>query len=204
MESPGSFSKFSGESDSICGTNSFSLQGTTNDFTGSNGHDDAVQFAANNEWNVNNKNGCQSGSAQACTEQVDIRYQVYTLKCVSISVQTLSSTWTSYITAFASGGSVTTEFCSYQQNQCWSISDYDKYGLASHWNKLSGQILGTEGGSNAKFTSPTAMQTQVFFAGLTSGIYTSYLTDETNNLNYGSPSHFCQRAICYVVIQSTN
>jgi hypothetical protein len=202
------FSQYSGESDSNYGSNSWSIQVDTNDFTGNNGQSDWVQAIYFND--PNNLFGFQPYWA-TCVQQWDVTTSsLGSNVCAGVSGQYLSSSFDSYEAGYlySSGGTYyfESEYCQ-TGVQCWTSSAADKYGLAGNWNWVGGTILGLERGSTADFTSHTSLATYVYLtAGSSfSGNYELQdVTAESNNLNAVSPTHLCSGDVCEIAISSSN
>jgi hypothetical protein len=189
------FSQYSGETDSKYGSDTFSIQANTNYFTGNNGQLDWVQFT---------EQSSPSG-AEACAWEIDLTTNNFNNhECMPTSIQTLSSSYSSYIESFAQSGTIQTEFCSYEQNKCWSATQTDTYGVANSWVSLSGTILGLGLQSTAEFTHPTNEMTKVTYDVDIHSVYMDYTTGEINNLNYYKQQNGCIREICYVSSWSSN
>jgi hypothetical protein len=192
------FSKFSGETDTAWGGDSFSLQANTNQFTGNNGQLDAVQFVEQSSPNYKSID---------CVWNIDVTTQAYASACVSTPFQTLSSTFGADIV-----GTVTSQVLCFPFAVCltfyyltstymtpfgtWAVTAADSYGLHSSWTQTSGTILGLGGGSEAVFTHPTNVGSNVgvYAAGLNAAalVHVPEGTVESNNLNYQStPSSAC-------------
>jgi hypothetical protein len=192
------FSKFSGETDTAWGGDSFSLQANTNQFTGNNGQLDAVQFVEQSSPNYKSID---------CVWNIDVTTQAYASTCVATSFQTLSSSFGADIV-----GTVTSQLLCLPFGICltlyyltstymtpsgtWAVTAADTYGLHSSWTQTSGTILGLGGGSEAVFTHPTTVGSDVgvYAAGLNSAalVHVPEGTVESNNLNYQStPTSTC-------------
>ena len=200
------FSTFSGESDNKYGSNDWSMQANTNQFTGSNSQTDEVQFVEINYPTYLTF----FGYAKACVEQVDVTTQNYAQTyCVSTSIRSLSSSFDNYVFGeeYTSGGTnyLEVQYCEVNV-QCWTDSTTDYYGLTGSWSAMSGTILGLGSGSTADFTSPTSLTTTVYLNGGTtfSGSFgLIYSTDEMNNLSPGTASSGCSGYICQVATPAT-
>lgn len=188
-----SYSQFSGETDSMYGSNAWSVQLNTNTFTGSNGQTDWVQFVY---WhNVNNGSGSSPFSMFAIWE-IDLSqgiygYHAYDPQYLNNVPVTLSTSTTIQIDASASGGNLNAELIitTSSGSETWDISYQDVYGLSGHWSTVSGAILGGADGSTANFNSPTQESTQLTASSSTTWgpyAFTDYTTGEQNNLNQGS------------------
>lgn len=183
------FSQFSGETDSLKGTNTWSIQTNTNYFPGNNGLNDWVQFVYQNSPNGYRNNFCTwqitnvTGTAN------------YNMQCVTSglpSVQTLSSSYEAYTSGTYLSGDLTGEFCISGGSQCWGVVTVDSYGLAAHWISTEGTILGHSDRSTATFTDPTTETTTVTSTPETSMQEdTADVTGEMNNLSYTSHSWSC-------------
>jgi hypothetical protein len=196
------FSAFSGEKDSSFGTDAFSIQANTNAFNGYNGQTDWVQFT----------DQASPGSSNDCVWNIDLQTQTYAPVCVSTGAQTLSSTFGADVVGTVTDRLVCTSgpiihlclFYYYLTSTymtptgTWAVTAPDTYGLHSQWTQISGTILGLGDGSEAIFTHPTKVASNVgaYSSGLTSAttfntLQSGYWTDESNNLNYQSTSSAC-------------
>jgi hypothetical protein len=206
------FSTFSGETDSFFGPDAFSIQANTNFFPGTNGHTDIVQFTYTYS---------PPGSAsppQVCVVSIDNITNSALSACANTPVLALTSSFGADVYGLTSG--VLTckkyrhgEFCLITYNLTavvvtsggsWAVTAPDYYGLSYNWNQLSGTIVGAALGSQAIFTSPTTIGSNI-------GIYAPSLngvlsvnsgapTAETNNLNFITEYTFCNGyGWCYLV-----
>jgi hypothetical protein len=199
------FSTFSGEKDTSWGSDSFSIQTNTNTFTGGNGQLDAVQFT---------EQYSPQGLSQDCVWNIDVTSQNYENTCVSTPAQPLSAKFGADVV-----GEVTSRFVCIPlefplrpicfqayyltsvymtPSGTWAVTAADTYGLHSAWTQTSGTILGLGGGSQATFTHPTKVGSNVgvYSSGLNSAttfntVNFGYWTDESSNLNYQSMSNTC-------------
>ncbi|MGB9002375.1 MAG: hypothetical protein WCC52_01025, partial [Nitrosotalea sp.] len=178
---------FSSESDSVQGTNAWSIQTNTNDFLGSNNDDDAVQFGYQNDPN-------NSMYTRICVWNNDLTTQTYTPTCKTVSLQTLSNGYSAYVEGTVNtGDTLTATFC--KGSSCTAVTASDSYGLDTSWDQTAGQILGFSS-STAQFTS-SSDTADVSVSPSTSG-YTSnqVLTSEQNNWSYSSESTSCGGSTC--------
>lgn len=200
------FSQFTGESDSSEGNNDWSIQVNTNQWVGSNGYTDEVQFTEQNYPTYLTF----FGYAEACVWEVVVTTQLYAHFCVSTSIQSLSSSFDNYVFGYiyTSGGTtyLEVEYCQVG-TQCWSDSTPDGYGLYGNWQTVDGTILGEGNGSTADFTSPTSLTATVYLDATSSFSGGGSLqgdTDEENNLSPGTPSSSCPGYYCEVSTSSSN
>jgi len=196
------FDGFTAEKDNLWGGTSWSVQDYTNDFTGSNGLPDWVNFVFQNP-----QNGADGLSPQVCIEQWYYQNGKWNLgqnprPCVSASYETLSNYYQGYLEGYIGGnGYLGTQYCDVSTSTCWAEGGIsDLYGLEynNRWTGVFGQIFGLAGGSQAQFTSPTNMETIVYGTTETSAYADSFSgTAESNNLSYtGSPSVSCGSGTC--------
>jgi len=191
------FSTFSGESDSSVGSNDWSIQLNTNEFT-VGGTQYWVQYVEQNYPTY----FTFFGYATLCIWQVDVTTQSYPNSCVSTSIQTLSTSASPNITGYlsTSGGTnyLNTEYCE-NGTTCWAVKATDTNGLTGRWSDATGTILGEGGGSTADFTHPTSETTEIValasssFSGHSENTVT---TAEMNNLNLGTVSFSCNSDSC--------
>jgi hypothetical protein len=195
------FSTFSGETDSIFGTNSWSIQTNTNSWvnTGSS-NVYSVQFTAQNDPTT-------SSNRNVCVWQNKISApQVYTHVCAAIPLQTLSSSYEGYVEGKTlTNNNLSSQYCNVgSTTQCWLVVTSDTNQLHTHWVSNSGTILGLGSASAANFVSPASAVTKV-----TTGPATTYttltntLTLETNNMSYGADSTSCAFGLCTRTSTST-
>jgi hypothetical protein len=199
------FSTYSGEKDTSWGSDSFSIQTNTSLFTGNNGQLDGVQFT---------EQYSPQGVSQDCVWNVDVTTQTYPHTCVTTPAQPLSSKFGADVVGEVTSKLVCAStgklgiFCFEEYfltsvymtpSGTWAVTAADTYGLHSQWTQTSGTILGLGGGSEAVFTHPTEVGSNVgvYSSGLNSGatrfntLSYGYWTDESNNLNYQSQSNVC-------------
>ena len=200
-----SFVTYSGEKDDTDGAGYWSIQSNANEWQiGGTGDWYGAQFVEQNQG---------SSSGYDCVWENDISQGLsgYHDWCSSTqpSSQTLSSSYDSYVDGYIDGsGNLVSEFCSYQQNTCWTASHADVNGLSTHWSTDNGNMLGYGDKTNADFTSPTDEYTYVTV--FSSSTYTPSAfhlsnTLETNNLNYISESQTgCSSNNCQLFTESTN
>jgi hypothetical protein len=203
------FSKFTAESDSKWGQNSFSIQLNTNVFDNGNSQY-WDQFTVQNEPNYINGH---SPFAWACIQQL----VVYpppgsdTEKCVNVIIQSMWSTYSAMAEGTTTGGNLQGlyEICSPSGNCYWySVTATDKYGLAGNWLESSGTVLGFGGRSKASFTSPTQEATDISIGA--SGLNAantgqSWDSGESNNLSYSSANYAgCASGSCWEDTTSSN
>lgn len=192
-------STFTAESDTQYGTGAFSIQDNTNDWT-SGGSDYAVQFAEVNDL--------PASWAEICISQNDITAgPPYNVHCAPTDLQSLTSGYVGWVEGYVdtSTSQLTGTFCeTYPTFKCKSVVTSDVYGLASNWSSTSGQILGEQTSSEAKFTSPTDEYTIITDTpASTATIYNSTLTQETNNLSYKQDYTSCSGQ-CIAYTESKN
>lgn len=197
------FVKFSGETDTIFGDGAYSIQTNTNGFTGNNNHNDWVQFAYQNFPNG------ETPFSGLCTWVIDLTtwdYWTHTV-CTEPPVEPLSSSYSATVIGYSYRSMVITAAPSWWQwllatvailpHGIYAVVAPDAFNLHANWHSVSGTILGTGGGSEAVFTSPTAVTTTVAASSCTglpatspfclsgnaaSYYYTSGITAESNNL----------------------
>lgn len=199
------FSTFSGESDATYGSNDWSIQLNTNFFTiGSTTY--WVQFTEQNYPTYLTF----FGYATFCIWQVDVTTQSYPNKCVSTSIQSLSSSSSPTVTGYlsSSGGInyLNGEYCE-NSTTCWAVKNTDNNGLTGNWSDSTGTILGLGNGSTADFTHPTSLSTEIIL--LASSSFSGYKEDtvttaEMNNLGLGTVSFSCNSDSCTTTSPSSN
>jgi hypothetical protein len=204
-----SFTTYSGEHDTLWGTNAYSVQTNTNFFTGGNGHTDWVQFTIQSNPNtINGYNPFERG----CIWNIDVTTQTYTPTCVNMNIESLTSSYGNdrYVQGnTTSGGHLQAIFqqCDNGTCQTLGLTASDTYGLAGRWSQSSGTILGLGGGSQVVFTHPTAQWTDVGISAKnlnSASQSTAYLTGESNNLSYTSTSYVgCSSHNCWEDTTST-
>ncbi len=198
-----SFVTYTSEKDDTNGAGYFSIQSNANEWQiGGTGDWYGAQFVEENPG---------SSSGWDCVWENDISTPSYQDWCSSTqpSSQTLSSTYDSYVDGYIDGsGNLVSEFCSYQQNTCWTASHSDLHQLSTHWSTDNGNILGYGNDSNADFTSPTDEYTYVTVfssSTYTPSTFSTSDTLETNNLSYISESQTgCSSNNCQLFTESTN
>jgi hypothetical protein len=203
------FSQFSGEYDSVNGSDAFSIQLNTNQFQNSTNQGNWVQFVEQNDPRADVR-GC--GTSCDCVWQVDLAEtgdgsnpQGYYPTCVGTSLQTLSPTFQAGVEGRVQytllGCLVKPSYhCFWDYmltstyytdgpggGQAWSVTAPDDVGLHSNWEGVSGTILGYGGGSQAVFNHPTQLSTVLgeYANGLNSSTtyaYSGGSSGESNNL----------------------
>ncbi len=181
-----SFSQFSGESDSKFGSNEWSIQANTNDFVGSNGADDWVQFVEQNA----------ASTARMCVWSWDLSTNSSTSSCVSTLHQGFSTsangfTVEGYITSTGALGGL---YIGPGGGE-WSVATTDLYDLAPNWSSASGTVLGLSSGSEAVFSAPVSESTLLlgYYVYTPSSVSwpVEVVTAETNSLDEGTPVTSC-------------
>ncbi len=203
-----SMSEFSGESDSRCGNNAWSVQLNTNYFTGSNNQQDWIQFVFQNNFH------CWWGWHYSWFSiwTNDLSTCQYNRHTISVPVFTLTSSSIIGIVGWVNSKcnllSASLYLCTSVGNlNVYTVSEKDPYGLSGNWSTVDGTILGIGGRSTANFVSPTCLKTQVTgqafstFDGFPGLLYT---TGEQNNLNLGSRTESsCWEAYYYTYWESS-
>lgn len=203
------------ETDSNSGPDGFSIQLNTNTYTGRNGNAYWNQFVVQSFTPLPGANTNACSGTYCFTDvfgiwQIDVTVacntppgcgnpQGYSCTCIFITPQTLTATYIGLVQGFVEpvagtsyGNLVSVALLG--DGTIYSVVARDYYGLSAlgHWQQASGTILGAGGGSQAQFTTPTAVHTTLAttFAGpvLLEHTYTDKTTAESNNLAYlGSP-----------------
>jgi hypothetical protein len=174
------FSQFSGETDSVNGSDAFSIQLNTNEFVNSTGQVSWVQFVEQNDPRANIR-GC--GTSCDCVWQNDLTQagpennpSAYHHVCVATALQTLSSTFQAGIQGnveYTLLGCLpapsyrcfwgylikSTYYVDGPSPQAWSVVAVDQVDLHSYWFGVSGAILGYGASSQAMFNHPTELST---------------------------------------------
>ncbi len=198
------FTAYGGESDSKSFSTAWSIQTNTNFFTGNNGDTDWVQFTEQNDNN-------NAVNREACVWQIDVTTTNYgTPTCISVPTQTLSSSYSGYVTGdvVVVGGitKLQTNYCNVGISQCWGAIVADTYGLAasSNWSDASGTILGLGAGSTANFNHITSESTTVSASSETSANFLiDVTTGEFNDFTYNSHSTSCSSGTCTTTTTSS-
>lgn len=234
------FNKFSGEVDPGFGgiSNSWSIQANTNFFTGNNGDTDWVQFVYQNVPPPPPGSSFAPSPPNLCVDQEDMNLgnsqNAVQQQCVDTTVQTLSSNFAGYVTAITTPSQLCKEvpyfywrydcvpanyltaiFTSWNGGEVvgesWAVTALDVFGLSTRWSRISGTIVGTALGSEAQFTSPTLIISNIGAYGpaLKSASFTNLnlpgSTAETNNLSFISESTYCvSGGWCYLVTEMGN
>lgn len=204
-----SVSTFSGESDSVNGSNSYSVQLNTNIWQTS-GVVYWDQFTIQNAPTTHHL-------FRTCIWQIDVSTASYGYDCVPYPSTSLFDGYFTIFNATVKSGDINFEMELYNGSYSYySVSQSDEYGLASHWVNATGPaILGVASGSTADFTSPAKVYTDTGIARFTSasgveggtGNYDGYgySTAEMNNLGYSYAVYDgCSSNICYEDTISTH
>lgn len=197
------FTQYSGESDSgTLTSNTWGIQTNTNTWNrSSDNHKMWVQFTEQNQP--------PSGYKAVCIWQFDLTaypLNPHKLCADNKDYSTLSSSFEGFVTGYVvSSSSLRSTYCNVTTGACTSVVDTNLYDLGSNWTGVSGTILGFGFGSTATFTHPTQETTTVEASTESSGAtWSSYDTNEINNLGYGSTSTSCTSGTCSMTSSSSN
>lgn len=186
------------ESDSIWGSNAYSVQLNTNTYTGTNGDSFWSQFTIQNYPNTVVYGGnTYNPLYRLCIWQIDLSANSgngnYAYDCTPLSSQPLFAGYYAYLNASDTSGTITltAQIWSGSTWNDYSISESDLIALASHWYDASGTVVGASGGSEAEFTSYAFVDANIAVARSTSASAGNWadLTAESNNLAYTGTSY---------------